>query len=128
MRRRIELMRELAAVTILNVLISLGFSIVGLLRPEMILPPGMVVTGAATTFALYAGVRSLVLAGLVVAAAIRQDLSELRLLATFAALVQFFDAGAGIYQQDPGKVFGPLAVAALQAWVLARSVGVRRQT
>lgn len=116
-------MRILASVTTLNVLISLGFSIVGLVRPEAILPAGMVATEAATTFALYACVRSLVLVGMVISAVMRRDVSGLRLLGYFAALVQFLDAGVGVYQQDLGKIIGPLGLAALQAWVLLRNTG-----
>ncbi len=116
-------MRELAAVTMLSVLISLGFSIASLVRPEAILPAGMAVTGAATIFALYACVRSLVLAGLVITTVMTRDVSGLRLLGYFAALVQFLDAGVGVYQQDLGKIIGPLVLTALQGWVLRRNTG-----
>ena len=119
-------MRALATVTMLNVLISLGFSVAGLVRPEAILPAGMVVTGAATTFALYACVRSSVLAGLVITTVMTRDVSGLRLLGRFATLVQFLDAGVGVYQQDPSKIIGPLVLAVLQAWVLRRNTGSHR--
>jgi len=126
MRPKELAMRALATVTVLNVLISLGFAIAGLVRPEAILPAGMAVTGAATTFALYACVRSLVLAGFVISTVMTRDVSRLRLLGSFAALVQLLDAGVGVYQQDLGKIIGPLAVATLQAWVLLRNAGSHR--
>ena len=112
-------MRLLAFVTILNVTISLGFATAGVIRPESILPVSMSATPAATTFALYALARSLILAGCVVAAIARRNGAELRLLGVIGALVQIADAAVGAYQADIGKTIGPLLVAALQVYALA---------
>ena len=112
-------MRLLAFVTILNVMISLGFATAGVVRPDAILPASMSAAPAATTFALYAFARSLILAGCVVAAVARRRGAELWLLGVIGALVQIADAAVGAYQADVGKTIGPLLVAALQVGALA---------
>lgn len=114
-------MRMLTVITVLNVLVPLAFSLVGILNPDAIFHAGMVVTDAATTFALYAAARSTVLACFVIFVALNNDASALRLLGLLAGSVQFLDAGVGIYQNDIGKTMGPVALAALQAWALRRS-------
>ena len=111
-------MRVLAGITTLNVLVSLVFALIGVARPDAILPAGMVVTDAATTFALYAAVRSLVLAGFVFVVVVGKDVPALRLLGGVAALVQLLDAGVGLYQHDIGKIIGPAAIAMLQVLAL----------
>lgn len=78
----------------------------------------MIVSPAITTFALYAAVRSLVLAGSVLFTVYTEDLKSLRLLAVVAAIIQILDAGVGICQHDIGKTAGPLIIAALQACAL----------
>jgi hypothetical protein len=113
-------MRYFSIISVVNVLISSGFSIVGVLHPQAILPPSMTVTAAATTYALYAAARTLPLTVFVLAAAVKQARVPLLVLGFLAGLVQILDAGVGFYQGDLTKVFGPLAVGILQLWAVGR--------
>src|SRR3974390_2311766 len=62
--------RTIAVITLLNVLVASGFSIAGLIRPDLILPPGAASGGASVVFAMYAAARALPLAGAVLLAVV----------------------------------------------------------
>lgn len=110
----------LASITVVNVLIALGFSTIAVVDPQMILPAGMAVTPAATTYALYGLARSLGVAGFVLAAVVRQEARLLFWLAALAGAIQFLDAAVGIYQSDMAKIVGPLGVGVAQFWAIWR--------
>jgi hypothetical protein len=92
-----------AGVTLLSAIVSAGFSVAGLL------------TEGADRYAQYAASRSvaLLIAALVVVA-LRARAATL-VLAGCMTLVQFFDGWIGVLAHDPGKTFGPFALAALNA-------------
>jgi hypothetical protein len=113
-------MKILSGISILNVLVALGFSAVGVFAPSAILPADMVATSAATTFALYGLVRSAALAAAVLVAVVRRDARLLLWLAGVAGAIQCLDATVGIYQSDAVKIFGPLSIGAAQFWAIWR--------
>lgn len=104
----------------MNVLVALGFSTAAVIAPAAILPAAMTPTSAATTFALYGLVRSAALAAGVLIAMVRRDARLLLWLGGFAGAIQCLDAAVGVYQADPGKIFGPLAIGAAQFWAIRR--------
>jgi hypothetical protein len=106
--------RIASLVTAINVLVASGFSIAGLVSPKSILPTGYAPTEASFIFAMYAAARSIPLALMVLIAIYRQSQSALLVLGTLAGLIQLLDAGVGLLQHDPGKVIGPLVIAAFQ--------------
>ena len=109
-----------AAVTLLNVLVASGFSVTGLVAPGLILPPGAVTTDASFIFAWYAANRTLALTLVVLWLAARRSVPGLIVLGALAGLVQFADAGVGLYERDIGKTAGPLVLAALQLYAVVR--------
>jgi len=118
-------MRIASVVTALNVLIASGFALAGLVDPKSILPAGAVPTDAALIFALYAAARTIPLALIVFAAIYKRSASALTVLGLLAGLIQLADAAIGIFQNDPGKIFGPLIIAGLQfyaVFILTKSV------
>jgi hypothetical protein len=106
--------RIASLVTAINVLVASGFSIAGLVSPKSILPTGYAPTEASFIFAMYAAARSIPLALMVLIAIYRQSQSALLVLGTLAGLIQLLDAGVGLLQHYPGKVIGPLVIAAFQ--------------
>ena len=44
----------------------------------------------------------------------KQSEAALLILGTLAGAIQLLDAGVGLLQHDPGKVIGPLVIAAFQ--------------
>jgi hypothetical protein len=58
----IKAIRLASVVTAINVLVASGFSIVGIIRPQYLLPAGSVPTPASLIFALYAAARTIPLA------------------------------------------------------------------
>jgi hypothetical protein len=106
--------RVASLVTAINVLIAGGFSIAGLVSPKSILPPGSAPTDASLIFAMYAAARSIPLAVIALIAIYRQSETALLILGTLAGFIQLLDAGVGLAQHDPGKVIGPLVIAAFQ--------------
>jgi hypothetical protein len=122
-----QALRLASIVTLLNVLTASGFAIVGLVNPKLMLPAADAPTQASLLFALYAAARSLPLALIVMAAVYRRSAPALIVLGVLAGMIQLADAGVGIVQGDPGKIFGPLILAALQAYTtfkLARATRV----
>ena len=65
-------------------------------------------------FAMYAAARSIPLALMALIAIYKQSEAALLILGALAGFIQLLDAGIGVLQHDPGKVTGPLVIAAFQ--------------
>jgi hypothetical protein len=120
----LKAMRLASLVTSINVLVASGFSIAAIIRPQLLLPAGSVVTQASLILALYAAARTIPLALLVLAAAYKRSVSGLLILGTLAGAMQLLDAGIGLFDRDLGKCAGPLFIAVLQffsVYMLRRS-------
>jgi hypothetical protein len=113
-------MRTAALITLLNVFVASGFSIAGLVRPELIAPAGTAPNGASAIFALYAAARTLALAAAVLLATVTGSPSALLVLGSLAGAIQGADAIIGMLQGDLGKTIGPLILAGLQAYAMLR--------
>jgi len=106
------------AMTAINVLVSCGFSFTGVWAPRAVLPVSAVVTEAARIFALYAAVRAAALAVVCLVVIARRNVGALLVLGMLAGLIQLLDCAVGVVQHDPGKIAGPLVIAAAQFWTL----------
>ena len=71
-------------------------------------------TEASFIFAMYAAARSISLALMALIAIYKQSEAALLILGALAGFIQLLDAGIGVLQHDPGKVIGPLVIAAFQ--------------
>lgn len=101
-------------ITAVNVLLSAGYCIAGVVAPHTILPAGIAADEAAFIFALYAAARTLPLAVLVLYTIITRKKSAVIILAILAGLIQFLDGFIGIYEHDLQKSAGPFALAVVQ--------------
>ena len=66
-------MRLASAVTLINVLVATGFSIIGLVRPDLIMPTATMASGASAIFAMYAAARAIPLAVAVILAVLSRS-------------------------------------------------------
>jgi hypothetical protein len=107
-----------SALTALNVTVASGFSIAGLLKPELILPTGATATDASAIFAMYAAARTIPLALITIVAIYKGSASALLVLGILAGSIQFLDAAVGLVQHDVGKTIGPLVLAVLQVFAI----------
>jgi len=107
-----------SALTVLNVVVASGFSIVGLIKPELVLPAGAPPTDASGVFAMYAAARTIPLALTTMVAIYKGSASALFVLGLLAGIIQFADAAVGLLQHDIGKTFGPLFLAMLQVYAV----------
>jgi hypothetical protein len=110
-------MRLASVITAINVLVASGFSIVGIIRPQYLLPAGSVPTQASLILAMYAAARTIPLA-LFALWAIYKQKPALELLGALAGTMQLLDAGIGLFEHDLGKCVGPLFIAVLQFFVV----------
>ena len=127
----IKAIRLASVVTALNVLVASGFSIVGTIRPQYLLPAGSVPTQASLILALYAAARTIPLALFALWAIYKHSTPALLILGALAGAMQLLDAGIGLFEHDIGKCAGPLFIAILQLFVvylLHRSVRITPQT
>jgi hypothetical protein len=123
--------RLASVVTAINVLVASGFSIVGIIRPQYLLPAGSVPTQASLILALYAAARTIPLALFALWAIYKQSTPVLLILGAVAGAMQLLDAGIGLFEHDFGKCAGPFFIAVLQFLVvnlLHRSVRITPQT
>src|SRR6202142_3398370 len=123
--------RLASVVTAINVLVASGFSIVGIIHPQYLVPAESVPTQASLILAMYAAARTIPLALFALGSIYKQATAALLILGALAGAMQLLDAGIGLYEQDIGKCVGPLFIAALQFFVvylLHRSVQVAPQT
>jgi hypothetical protein len=111
-------MRLASAVTLINVLVATGFSIIGLVRPDLIVPLGTKASGASAIFAMYAAARAIPLAVAVLLAVLSRSPVAVLILGTLAGTVQGLDAIIGIIHHDPGKTIGPLILAVAQGYAM----------
>jgi hypothetical protein len=107
-----------SALTALNVLVAGGFSIAGLIKPEVVLPTGATPTDASAIFAMYAAARTIPLALITMVAVYIGAASALLVLGLVAGVIQFADAAVGLLQHDIGKTVGPLFLAILQMYAV----------
>ena len=127
----IKAIRLASAVTAINVLVASGFSIVGIIRPQYLVPAGSVPTQASLILALYAAARTIPLALFALWAIYKQATPALLIMGALSGTMQLLDAGIGLYDHDLGKCVGPLFIAVLQFFVmylLHRSVRGTPQT
>ena len=127
----IKAMRLASLVTAINVLVASGFSIVGIIRPQYLVPSGSVPTQAALILAMYAAARTIPLALFALGAIYKRATPALLLLGALAGAMQLLDAGIGLFQHDLRKFAGPLFFAVLQflvVYLLNRSMRITPQT
>ena len=127
----IKAIRLASVVTAINVLVASGFSIVGIIRPQYLVPAGYVPTQASLTLAMYAAARTIPLALFVLGAIYKQATQTLLILGALAGTMQLLDAGIGLFEHDLGKCAGPLFIAVLQflvVYLLHGSVRLAPQT
>jgi hypothetical protein len=127
----INAMRLASVVTAINVLVASGFSIVGVIHPQYLVPAEAVPTQASLILAMYAAARSIPLALFALGAIYKQAAPALVLLGALSGAMQLLDAGIGLFEHDLGKCAGPLFIAVLQFFVvylLHRSVRITAQT
>ena len=123
--------RLASVVTAINVLVASGFSIVGIIRPQYLVPEGAVPTQASLILALYAAARTIPLALFALGAIYKRAVHALLILGSLAGTMQLLDAGIGLFERDPGKSGGPLFIAILQfvvMYVLHRSLRSMSET
>lgn len=104
---------------------------VGIVRPQFLLPAGSVPTEASLILALYTAARTIPLALFVLAAIYKRAAPALLILGALAGAMQLLDAGIGLYEHDVGKCAGPLFIALCQffsVFLLQRSLRRTPQT
>jgi hypothetical protein len=101
----------LKIVTVISVLVSCGFSVIGIVRPELLVSPALGHNYTLVVLASYAAARSIAIAAVCIFTLFGKKREPLYTIAILAALVQFFDAFVGIYEGDISKVVGPLILA-----------------
>src|SRR2546430_17540547 len=96
-------MRLASAVTLINVLVATGFSIIGLVRPDLIVPTGTMASGASAIFAMYAAARAIPLAVAVILAILSRSPVALLILGTLAGTGHGAHALIRLLHPDVGK-------------------------
>ena len=114
----INAMRLASVFTAIDVLVASGFSIVGIIRPQYLVPVESVPTEASLLLAMYAAARTIPLALFVLAAIYKRAAPALLILGALTGTMQLLDAGIGLYEHDLGKCAGPLFIAVLQFFVV----------
>jgi hypothetical protein len=107
-----------SVVTAINALVASGFSIVGIIRPQYLVPGESIPTQASLILAMYAAARTIPLALFVWGAIYKRATSALLTLGALAGAMQLLDAGIGLFEHDLGKCAGPLFIASLQFYVV----------
>src|SRR5271168_301942 len=123
--------RLASVVTAINVVVASGFSIVGIIRPQYLVPGESVPTQASLILAMYAAARTVPLALFTLGAIYRRATSALLILGALAGAMQLLDAGIGLFEHHLGKCAGPLFIAVLEFFVvylLHRSLQITPQT
>src|SRR5579864_7268066 len=123
--------RLASVVTAIDVLVSCGFSIAAIIRPQVLVPAESVRTRASLLLAMYAAAPRIPLALLALGAVYKQAAPALLILGALAGAMQLLDAGIGLFEHDPGKCAGPLFIAVLQffaMYLLQKSMRMIPQT
>ena len=107
-----------SVVTGVNVLIQSAFAIVGIFEPLAMLQPGSVVGESTTIFALYAAVRTLILAVFVLVSILMRFGRMLTVLGFLAGVIQFGDMWVGIYRGDLLMSIGPFLIGCIQLYAV----------
>ena len=110
--------RLASVVTAIDVLVSCGFSIAAIIRPQVLVPAESVRTRASLLLAMYAAAPRIPLALLVLGAIYKQAAPALLILGALAGTMQLLDVGIGLFQHDLRKWAGPLFFAVLQFFVV----------
>ena len=106
--------RMMVVITVVDVLVSAGFSLAGVFTPAAILPFGQAPTAGSSLFALYAAARALPIAVFALVA-IRLGLRPMLLaIGSLAGFIQFLDAAIGLMHSDMEKTIGPFIIGVLQ--------------
>ena len=113
----------LKIITIGNLVIATGFSIVGIINPRLLLPDNTTADEAIIVFAFYAGARTLPLAAVAIIS-VYNRCTTLLTLAFLAGVIQLLDGFIGVYQKDLSKSLGPFIIAAIE-FVAIYLTGVR---
>ena len=127
----INALRLASVVTAINVLVATGFSIVGIVSPQYLVPVESVPTQASLILAMYAAARTIPLALFALGAIYRRAAPALLILGALAGVMQLLDAGIGLFEHDPEKCAGPLVISVLQfvaVYLLHRSMPITPQT
>ena len=126
----INALRLASVVTAINVLVATGFSIVGIVSPQYLVPVEFVPTQASLILAMYAAARTIPLALFALGAIYRRAAPVLLILGALAGVMQLLDAGIGLFEHDPEKCAGPLVISVLQfvaVYLLHRSMPITPQ-
>ncbi|MDB5991451.1 MAG: hypothetical protein JWQ10_2854 [Herbaspirillum sp.] len=115
---QLKAMRMASWITAVNVLVASGYAIAGLVHPAAILPASDVPTEASAIFAMYAAARTLPLAVITLVVIFKRMASALLVLGFLAGVIQLSDSIVGIFQHDPGKIFGPFLIACFQFYAV----------
>jgi len=103
----------LKTVTLISVLVSCGFSLIGIVRPGLLVSTSLGHNSTLVALASYAAARSIAIAAVFIFTLLWKKREPLYTIAILAALIQFFDAFVGIYEGDISKIAGPLILAFL---------------
>ena len=114
----IKAIRLASVVTAIDVLVASGFSIVGIILPQYLVPAGSVPTQASLILAMYAAAHTIPLALFALGAIYKQATHALLILGALAGVMQLLDAGIGLFEHDLGKCAGPLLIAIRQFFVV----------
>ena len=110
--------RILRIITLISVLISCVFSVIGIVRSDLLVSPALGHDHTVVVLALYAAARSIAIAAVCLFTLFGKKKEPLYTMAVLAALIQFFDVFVGIYQGDISKIAGP-SILALAGFILA---------
>src|SRR5260370_33140247 len=94
---KIKAMRLAAMVTAINVLVASGFAIAAIIRPQLVVPAGSVLTEASLILALYAAAHTIPLALFALAAIYKRATSALLILGMLAGARQLLYPGLRLY-------------------------------
>jgi hypothetical protein len=100
--------------TVLNVLVSTGFAVAGIVSPFLLLPANATTDNAVTVFALYACARAVPIVTLTIMSVFNKHWNAFITLAVLAGGIQFLDGFIGIYEHDLSKTAGPFIIATIQ--------------
>jgi hypothetical protein len=106
-------------VTAIDVVVASGFSIVGIIRPQYLVPAESVRTQASLILAMYAAARTIPLALFALWAIYKQAAPALVLMGALAGTMQLLDTGIGLFEHDLGKSAGPfLSPSSNSSWCM----------
>jgi hypothetical protein len=112
-------LRLASVVTAMNVLVASGFSIVGIIRPQYLLPAGFVPTQASLILAMYAAARTIPLALFALGAIYKQATPALLLLGAVAGAMQLLMPESACSSTILGNALGrSLSLSSNSSWCI----------